>query len=122
MISALKPFAGQCFAFAVFPDPEPLGLLRVLNELLKSAGWKRVPSQIQREDGVLIEAAGESAASISDSGIDAYLAPDDGKSVPAQIAFCSALMNAEIPCGRHRTPQLAGKTPVAITISVGKKP
>ena len=122
LISALKPFAGQNFAFAVFPDPEPLALLRVLNELLKSAGWKRVPSQIQKEGGVLLEAAGESAASISDSGIDAYLAPDDTESAPAQTACCSALIAAGISCERHRTPQLAGKVPMAITISIGKKP
>ncbi|PYU22803.1 MAG: hypothetical protein DMG30_13680 [Acidobacteria bacterium] len=121
--TALKPFAGQNFAFAVFPDPEPLTLLRVLNEVLKSAGWKRVPSQIQRDSGgVLMEADGESAASISDSGIAAYLAPDDTESVAAQIAFCSGLIAAGISCERHRTPQLAGKTPRAITISIGKKP
>ncbi len=122
LIAALKPFAGQNFAFAVFPDPEALALLRIFNELLKSAGWKRVPSQIQRETGVLLEAAGESAASISDSGIEAYLAPDDMDSVPAQSAFCLALTAAGIPCSRHRTPQLAGKKPRAITISIGKKP
>ncbi|SRR6266542_395105 len=122
LISALKPFAGQNFAFAVFPDPEPLALLRIVNELLRSAGWKRVPSQLQRQGGVLLEAAGESAASISDSGIDAYVAPDETDSVPAQIAFCVALSEAGIPCERHRTPQLAGKLPRAITISIGKKP
>jgi len=121
-IAALKPFAGQNFAFAVFPDPEPLALLRVLNELLQAAGWIRVPSQIQREGGVLLEAAGGSAASISDAGIDAYLAPDDMDSVSAQSAFCAALTAAGIRCERHRTPQLDNKMPRAITISVGKKP
>lgn len=48
LISALKPFAGQNFALAVFSDPEALALVRVLDALLKSAGWNRVPSQIQR--------------------------------------------------------------------------
>ena len=43
-IAALKPFDGQNFAFAVFPDPEPLALLRVLDVVLKSAGWKQIPS------------------------------------------------------------------------------
>jgi hypothetical protein len=122
LIAVLKPFAGQNFAFAVFPDPEPLALLRLLDALLKSAGWKRVPSQIERADGVKVDAAGESAATIFDSGLDAYIAPGDMESVPAQSAFCSALVAAGIPCETHRTPQLAGKTPRAITISIGKKP
>jgi len=122
LIAALKPFAGQNFAFAVFPDPEPLALLRVLDTLAKSAGWNRVPSQIERADGVKVDAAGESAATIFDSGIDAYIGPDDMASVPAQSAFCSAPVAAGIHCETHRTPQLAGKTPRAITISIGKKP
>jgi hypothetical protein len=122
LVVDVKPFAGQNFAFAVFPDPEPQALARVLDELLKSAGWKRVPSQIQNETGVLMDIAGESAAQISDSGVDAYIAPDDTESADAQKAVCSALIAAGIPCERHRTPQLAGKTPSAITISIGKKP
>ncbi|HWZ83831.1 MAG TPA: hypothetical protein VNW47_14460 [Terriglobales bacterium] len=122
LIAVLKPFAGQNFAFAVFPDPEPLALLRLLDTLAKSAGWKRVPSQIERAGGVKVDAAGETAATIFDSGIDAYIAPDDMASVPAQSAFCSALVAAGIHCETHRTPQLAGKAPLAITISIGKKP
>jgi hypothetical protein len=86
-IAVLKPFAGQNFAFAVFPDPEPLALLRLLDVILKSAGWKRAPSQIEREGGVKVDAAGESAATIFDSGIDAYIASEDMESVPAQMAF-----------------------------------
>jgi hypothetical protein len=121
-IAALKPFAGQNFAFAVFPDPEPLALTRTLDVLLKSSGWQRVPSQIQRKEGVLLEVAGESAASVFDSGIDAYVAPDDAESLQAQTALCRSLINAGIPCEIHRTPQLNGKSPRAITISVGKKP
>ncbi len=122
LIAVLKPFAGQNFAFAVFPDPEPLALLRVLDTLVKSAGWKRVPSQIERGGGVKVDVAGESGATIFDSGIDAYIAPDDMESVPAQSALCSTLVAAGIHCETHRTPQLAGKTPRAITISIGKKP
>jgi hypothetical protein len=119
---ALEPFAGQNFACAVYPDPEPLALLTVLDANLRSAEWKRVPSQIDRPGGVLVEVAGESAATIFDSGITAYIAPDDMESVPAQAAFCSAVIAAGIPCETHRTPQLAGKTSRAITISIGKKP
>ncbi len=122
LIAVLRPFAGQNFAFAVFPDPEPLALLRLLDGLLKSAEWKRVPSQIDRPGGVLVEAAGETAASIFDSGIDVYIAPEDTESVLAQHALCSALITDAIHCETHRTPQLAGKTPRAITISIGKKP
>jgi hypothetical protein len=122
LLVACKPFAGQYFAFAVFPDPEPLALLRILDSLLKSAGWKRVPSQIDRVGGVKVDAAGESAATIFDSGVDAYIAPDDTASVAAQHAFCAALVSAGISCENHRTPQLAGKMPMAITISIGKKP
>jgi len=119
LIADTKPFASQNFAFAVFPDPEPQALARVIDGLLKSVGWNRVPSQIQRDGGVLMDIAGESAAQISDSGIDVYIAPDDTESIPAQKAICSALM--AFHCETHRTPQLAGKTPRAITISVGKK-
>ena len=122
IVAALKPLAGQNFSCAVFPDPEPIALLIVLDAILRTAGWKRVPSQIDREGGVLMNVAGETAATVFDSGIDAYIAPQDMESVPTQSAFCSALMAAAIPCRTHRTPQLAGKTPRAITISVGKKP
>ena len=122
LISALKPFAGQNFACAVFPDPEPLALLRLLDTLAKSAGWKRVPSQIERQGGVLIEVAGESAATIFDSGVATYIGPDDKESVPAQMAFCLAVRAGGIQCDTHRTPQLTGKSPRAITISIGKKP
>jgi hypothetical protein len=74
LVSVLYPFAGQNFALAVFPDPEPLALTRLLNKLLKSAGWTRVPAQIQRNGGVLMDVDGETVAQISDSGIDAYCA------------------------------------------------
>ncbi|MGA3082880.1 MAG: hypothetical protein ABSD44_16130 [Terracidiphilus sp.] len=122
LIETLKPFAGQHFAFAVFPDPEPLAFLNVLDTILISAGWKRIPSQIERGGGVVVEAAGESAATIFDSGIDAYIAPDDVESVPAQSALCLTLVSAGIHCETHRTPQLSGKSPRAITVSIGKKP
>jgi hypothetical protein len=124
--SALKPFAGQNFALAVFPDPEALALVRVLDRLLKSASWNRVPSQIHRESGgqsgILVDVAGVTAAQISDSGVDAYIAPDDTESVSAQHTLCSILNATGIHCEDHRTPQLAGKNPRAITVSVGKKP
>jgi hypothetical protein len=122
LIATLTPFAGQHFAFAVFPDPEPLALLRLLDTTLKSAGWVRVPSQIGRVGGIAVEVAGETAATIFDTGIEAFIAPDDSESVPAQSALCSVLRACALSCETHRTPQLAGKTPRAITISIGKKP
>lgn len=121
-ISSLKAFAGEKFALAVFPDPEALALARTVDALLKSANWQRIPAQIQRENGVLVEIAGVTAASIFDSGVTAYIAPGDNESLAAQHALCTALVSAGIPCETHRTPQLAGKEPRAITISVGKKP
>ena len=54
IIAALKAFAGQNFGFSVFPDPEPLALLRVLDAVLTSAGWLRVPSQI---GAIVVDAA-----------------------------------------------------------------
>jgi hypothetical protein len=122
LIAILKPFAGQHFACAAFPDPEPLALIRLLDTLAKASGWRRVPSQIERSGGVLMEIAGETAASIFDSGVNAYISPDDQESVPAQMALCSALMADGVQCETHRTPQLAGKNPRAITIAIGKKP
>lgn len=119
LIKVLNPFAGQNFAFGVFPDPEPLALLSLIDATLKSAGWKRVPSQI---GAVEVIAAGESAATIYDSGVAVYIGPQDMESAAAQAALCSALTDAGIRCERHRTPQLEGKTPRAITISIGKKP
>ena len=122
LVASVKRFTGQNFAIAVFPDPEPQAFARLLDRLLKSAQWNRVPSQIQRDGGVLVDINGESAAEITDAGIDAYIAPDDTESLEAQASICSVLNAFGIACERHHTPQLAGKTPKAITISVGKKP
>jgi hypothetical protein len=121
MIAALKPFAGQDFALAVFQDPESLALARMLDALLQSAGWKRVPSQIQREGGVMVEVEGETAATVSDSGVGIYRAPENTDLESAQAALCSVLLSGGISCERHQTPQLAGRSPRAVTISVGKK-
>ena len=62
IIAALKEFAGQHFGFSVFQDPEPLALLRVLDAVLTSAGWQRVPSQI---GAIVVEAAGNTAGTSS---------------------------------------------------------
>ena len=64
IIAALKEFAGQKFGFSVFADPEPLALLRVLDAVLKSAGWLRVPSQIS---AIVVDVAGNTARAAHDS-------------------------------------------------------
>ena len=119
IIVALKEFPGQNFGFSVFGDPESLALLRTLDAMLKSAGWLRVRSQI----GVIaIDAAGNTAGTSHDSGVTAFVAPDNRDAVPALLALSKALTGAGISCQPHRTEQLRDKTPKAIIINVGKKP
>lgn len=119
IIAALKGFAGQNFGFSVFRDPEPLALLRVLNAVLTSAGWVRVPSQI---GAIVVDAAGNTAGTSSDSGVSAFIGPDNPEATPVVVALCRALTEAGIPCQPSRTEQLLDKVPKAIVINVGKKP
>lgn len=84
VIAALRKFPGQKFSFSVYPDPEPLALLRVIDALLKSASWERVPSQM---GALTVEASGSTAGTAYDSGVDALIAPDDGNSKPALLAL-----------------------------------
>ena len=115
IIATLKEFAGQNFGFAVFPDPEPLALLRALDAVLKSARWLRVPSQI---GDIVVDAAGTS----HDSGVTAFVGPDNRDAEAALLTLSRALTDAGIPCQSSRTEQLRDKTPKAIIINVGKKP
>ena len=119
IIAALEGFTGQNFGFSVFPDPESLALLRVLNAVLTSSGWQRVPSQI---GAIVVNAAGNTAGTSHDSGVSAFVAPDNLEAEARVIALCRALTNAGIPCQPSRTEQLRGKDPKAIVINVGKKP
>ena len=119
IITALKEFAGQNFSFTVFPDPEPLALLRALDAVLVSAGWLRVPSQI---GAIVVDAAGNTAGTSHDSGVTAFVGPDNGDAESAVVAFCKALTAAGIPCEPRRTEQLRDRSPKAIAINVGKKP
>ena len=119
IIAALKPFAGQHFAFSVNPDPEPLALLGVINVVLTSAGWQRVRSQI---GAIAVDAAGGTAGTSHDSGIAAYVGPDNREAEAALVALSEALTAAGVPCRPNRTEQLRDKTPKAIVINVGKKP
>ena len=119
IIAALKEFSGQNFGFSVFPDPEPLALLRAIDAVLTSAGWVRVPSQI---GAIVVDAAGNTAATSHDSGVTAFVGPDNRDAEAALLALSRALTGAGIPCQPSRTEQLRDKTPRAIIINVGKKP
>ena len=117
IVAALKEFAGQTFGFSVFPDPEPLALLRALDAVLTSAGWLRVPSQI---GAIVVDAAGNTAGTSHDSGVTAFVGPDNRDAEAALLILSKALTVAGIPCQSRRTDQLRDKK--AIVINVGKKP
>lgn len=119
IIDALKQFKGQNFGFSVFPEPEPLALLRALDVMLKSAGWLRVPSQI---GDIVVDAAESTAGTSHDSGVTAFVGPDNRDAEAALLLLSQVLTAAGIPCQASRTEQLQGKTPKAILINVGKKP
>ena len=120
MIADLKAFTGQKYSAAVFQDPEALELLRVLDAMLRSAGWVKVKFPIQ---SILINANGISAPPAFHSGVIASIGQDDNQSVAALLAISDALTRAGIPCrrGMHRT-ELRDKSPNTILFSVGKKP
>ena len=117
IVAALKEFAGQTFGFSVFQDPEPLALHRTLDAVLTSAGWLRVPSQI---GAIVVDAAGNTAGTSSDSGVAAFVGPDNRAAEAALLTLSKALTVAGIPCQPNRTDQLRDKK--AIVINVGKKP
>ena len=119
IITALKEFAGQTFAFSVFRDPEALALLLSLDAVLKSAGWIRVRSQI---GAIVVDAAGNTAGTSHDSGVTAFIGPDNRDAEAALRTLSRALTAAGIPCRPARTEQLRDKTSKAILINVGKKP
>jgi len=72
IIAKLKPFAGQDFSFSVYPNPEALRLLGILNAVLTASGWKRIDPQI---GDVNVSAAGAVAGMAYDTGIDVLAAP-----------------------------------------------
>ena len=119
IITALKEFAGQNFAFSVFRDPEALALLLSLDAVLKSAGWLRVRSQI---GAIVVDAAGNTAGTSHDSGVTAFIGPDNRDAEAALRTLSRVLTAAGIPCRPARTEQLRDKTSKAILINVGKKP
>ena len=122
IITALKEFSGQNFGFAVFPDPEPLALLGVLNAMLKSAGWLRVPSPTGGSISISAAgAAGNTAATTLGTGVFAVVDPDNRDAVPALRTLSNALYAAGIPCRiGPAVEKIQDKT--SILIMVGKKP
>ena len=120
MVAELRKFPGQNYSISVFQDPEALSLLRVLEGLLKSAGWLKVRFPVRT---ATINAAGITAAPSFDSGVVTTIGPDDRASVPALIALSEALSRAGIPCRRAlHGADLQDKAPNTILIVVGKKP
>ena len=119
IIAELTKFTGQNSGFSVFPEPEPLALLRTLDAMLKSAGWLRVRSQI---GAIVVEVAGNTAGTSHNSGVTAFFGPDNRDAMAALLTLSKALTVAGIPCKPSRTEQLRDKTPKAIIINVGKKP
>ena len=119
IIAVLKPFAGQNFSFAVFEDPESFAFVRLIDNMLKSAGWLRVPAQL----GVILhEVAGSTAGTTVHPGVGAYVGPDNLIAAPALATLSKGLNDAGISCRKGLSDDLIDKTPQAILIVVGKKP
>ena len=78
-----------------------------------------MPSQI---GAVVVDAAGNTAGTSHDSGVTAFVGPDNRDAEAALLTLSRALTVAGIPCQSSRTEQLRDKTPKAIIINVGKKP
>ena len=120
MIANLKSFAGQKYSASVFQDPEALALLRVLEAMLKSAGWVKVKFPNR---SILVSVDGINAPPSFHSGVIATIGRNDDVSAAALLALSDALSRAGIPCRRALHPsELQDKSPNTILIAVGKKP
>jgi hypothetical protein len=51
IIAKMEAFSGQNFSSSVYPDPEPIALLRIFDSILRSASWNRVDAQIGAASG-----------------------------------------------------------------------
>ena len=119
IIDELEKFTGQNYSFSVFQDPEPLALLRVIDAILKSAGWVRVESRIGT--GAVTVAGGTASVTLT-SGVFLTLGPNDPASLNALRALQAALSAAGISCRMSTDPpELRDKPPDTILIVVGKK-
>lgn len=119
IMEKLKRFAGQKFALSVYPNPEAIGFATPIDDLLRASGWERIPPQIM---SINVMVRGVEAGQSFDAGVEAFIGPDNASAMPALRAIGDALTSEGIPCGIHRTEQLAKKTPQAITLAVGAKP
>jgi hypothetical protein len=114
LVSKLQAFAGQKYSFNVFPDPEPIGLMRLIDNVLKTAGWIRIGSQI---GDIVVEEAGTA----HDSGIGIGIKRESStvlQSIALQLT--AALTWEELPSATSYIAEL--KFDDAININVGKKP
>ena len=120
IIADLKEFTGQKYSVSVFPDPEALALLLVVDAMLKSAGW--VETEFPKRS-IKVNTAGITAATSVESGMGASVGRDDVASAAALRALSYSLRRAGIPCGQGIHPrELQEKSPNTILIFVGKKP
>ena len=120
IIADLKEFTGQKYSVSVFPDPEALALLRVVDAMLKSAGW--VKTEFPNRS-IKVNTAEITAATSVESGMGASVGRDDAASAAALRALSDSLRRAGIPCRRGTHPrELQEKSPNTILIFVGKKP
>ena len=70
IVSDLKQFAGQPFAFSAYEDPEAHALVAQIDWALKQAGWQRTSSQV----GVIVhDVAGDTVGGSVNIGLSAYI-------------------------------------------------
>jgi hypothetical protein len=117
--ATLKTFAGQKFALSVNPNPESLNFAALIDSLLRASGWDRIPPQVM---SIEVNVGGAKAGQSFDSGMRAFVGVDNEDSMAALTELGKILTSEGIPCTVHRTDQLNGKTPKAITVEVGAKP
>jgi hypothetical protein len=111
----LSPFAGQTFSFTVLGDTEPTDLMSMIETVLMSSGWVRVPSQI---GDVETSGAGMIAGGV---GVETQMPlRGDPKAWECAKILASALTAEGIVSSAKLSPAL--KNPQAINIMIGKKP
>jgi len=114
MVEKLKQYTGREYSFNVFPDPEPIALMRTIDNLLKTAGWVRIPSQV---GDIVTEGAGHA----TDTGLQIGIKPTSDDEVRNLAVLLASIFTSEgIPAVAASIADL--KNDKAININVGKKP
>jgi hypothetical protein len=114
MVEQLKPFAGQEYSFNVFPDPEPISLMQIIDNVLKNAGWVRIRSQLGD-----IETQG--AGHATDTGLQIGIKPTSDNALRNLAILLASMFTTEgIPAVAAQIAEL--KNDKVININVGKKP